>query len=386
MFNENFFPSQKAEEPDIVIIMVPEWKNRAIYIDPTDQNIVYNFVLGTDYYGEAKMAALRSALYLTREYRNGLGLHAGGKFFRMKKNGVMREKGALIFGLSGTGKTTITINNHGLVPPEGISILQDDIMLLRDDGYAYGTENSFYIKTDNVTSQPGIFHAAQSPLAIAENVWVDDEGEVDFDDLSLTSNGRCIVPRFSLPHSRDGVDLEHVDCMIFNTRRNDIPPIGKLLSSYQAAAYFMLGESMITSASDPTMAGKFKRVVGFNPFILTNPAKEGNKILSILKKNPDTEVFIVNTGSTGDNKITPDTTMHVIKDAINGDIDWKFDNSLGYLTTANSKSIDLSKFDPHKTYAAYDKMAHSLHNERIDYLKKFNGLNKQIIEHLKVKR
>ncbi len=132
-------------------------------------------------------------------------------------------------------------------------------MLLRDNEYAHGAEKGLYIKTDKITtSQPGIFHAAQSPLAIAENVWVDDEEEVDFDDLSLTSNGRCIVPRFSPPHSRDSVDLEHVDCMIFNTRRNDIPPIGKLLSSYQAAAYFMLGESIITSASNPTMAGKFK--------------------------------------------------------------------------------------------------------------------------------
>ncbi len=387
MFNENFFLPEKTEEPDIVIVMVPEWKNRAIYIHPTNKGTVYNFVLGTDYYGEAKMSALRSAIYITREYRNGLGLHAGGKLFRIEENGAMKKKGALIFGLSGTGKTTIIINDHGLVSPEGISILQDDIMLLRDDGYAYGTEKGFYIKTDNVTDQPEIFHAVQSPLAIAENVWVDDKGAIDFDNLSLTSNGRCIVPRFSLPHSRDNIDLDHVDFMIFNTRRNDIPPIGKLLSPYQAAAYFMLGESMITSASDPTMVGKFKRVVGFNPFILTNPAKEGNKMLAILEKNPDTEVFIVNTGSTGDKKITPDATMRVIRDAVSGNIDWKFDDAFGYLTASSCKSLDVSEFDPHKIYGeAYDKMTQQLHNERINYLKEFKGLNKQIIEHLKERR
>jgi len=383
MFDANFFPSSNIEEPDIIIVMVPEWENRAIYIYPSDKGIVHNFVLGTDYYGEAKMAALRSALYLTGEYRNGLGLHAGGKLFRVKTDSGISEKGALIFGLSGTGKTTITINDHGLIPPEGISILQDDIMLLRDDAFAYGTEHSFYIKTDNVTSQPEIFHATQAPMAIAENVWVDDEGEIDFDNLSLTSNGRCLVPRFALPHSRDNVNLSKVSCIFFNTRRDDLPPIGKLSSAYQAAAYFMLGESMITSASDPKLAGKSKRVVGFNPFILTDPAKEGNKFLEILKKNK-IDVYIVNTGRIGKSNITPQITMDLIKDALKKQIGWKFDNDLGYFIAEKSASCDLSNFDPHKIFGAdYSAMMKNLYEERMEYLSGFNQLDGEISKHLK---
>ncbi len=386
MFNANFFPSTNADDPDIVIVMVPEWKNRAIYVYPSDNGIVYNFVLGTDYYGEAKMAALRSALYLTREYRNGLGLHAGGKLFRAIENDRVVENGALIFGLSGTGKTTITINDHGFVPPEGISILQDDIMLLRDDGFAYGTENNFYIKTDNVTNQPEIFQAVQAPTAIAENVWVDDEGEIDFDNLSLTSNGRCLVSRFALPHSRDSVDLSDVSCMFFNTRRNDLPPIGKLSSAYQAAAYFMLGESMSTSASDPESVGKSKRVVGFNPFVLNHPEKEGNKLLEILKKNK-IEVYIVNTGSIGEKDITSDITMGLIKDVIRENIKWKFDDVLGYFTVEKSASCDPREFDPYKIFGEdYSLMMERLYNERMSYLSEFDGLNKEISGHLRERR
>ncbi len=79
--------------------------------------------------------------------------------------------------------------------------------------------------------------------------------------------------------------------------------------------------------------------------------------------------------STGDKKIATDTTMRVIRDAVSGNIDWKLDNAFGYLTASSCKSPDLSEFDPHKIYGkAYSKMTQRLHNERVDYLKGFEGL------------
>jgi len=189
-----------------------------------------------------------------------------------------------------------------------------------------------------------------------------------------------------LPHSRDDINLSGVSCMFFNTRRNDLPPIGKLSSAYQAAAYFMLGESMSTSASDPKSVGKSKRVVGFNPFVLNHAEKEGNKLLEILKKNK-IEVYIVNTGSIGEKDITSDITMGLIKDAVRGKIKWKFDDALGYFTVEKSAFYDPGEFDPYKIFGEeYSLMMEKLYNERMSYLSEFDGLNKKIPEHLRKKK
>ncbi len=389
MFSQNFFEPCHQEEADAVVIQVPQWPQKAIYVHPTKDGRVFTFVLGSDYYGEAKMAALRSVMYLTREFRNGLAMHAGGKLYRLGIEGKVVEKGVLVFGLSGTGKTTITLNDHDLASPEGISILQDDIMLLRNDTYAYGTENSFYIKTDSVTQQPELFVATQSPMSIAENAWVDDQGEIDFDNYSLTTNGRCIVPRFLIPHTKDGIDLEHVDVILFNTRRYDMPPLGRLKSPEQAAAFFMLGESTITSADDPKRAGESKRVVAFNPFIMDNPHKEGHKLLDILRQNPQVEVLIVNTGKVGGIedgvKISPKTTLNLILDALRGEVEWEYDAVLGYDVAKGAKDEECSLFDPYRIYGreAYEEMMEKLYQERLVWLKGFPGLNPEIIEALR---
>ncbi len=389
MFSQNFFEPRHYEEPDAVVIQVPQWPKRAIYVHPTKDGRVFTFVLGSDYYGEAKMAALRSVMYITREYRNGLAMHAGGKLYRLRLGEEMVEKGVLVFGLSGTGKTTITLNDHDLESPQGISILQDDIMLLRNDTYAYGTESSFYIKTDSVTQQPELFVATQSPISIAENAWVDDQGEIDFDNCTLTTNGRCIVPRFLIPHTKDGIDLEHVDVILFNTRRYDMPPLGRLRSPEQAAAFFMLGESTITSADDPKRVGESKRVVAFNPFIMNNPHKEGNKLLEILKNNPNVEVLIVNTGKVGGIedgiKISPRTTLNLILDALKGEVEWAHDPVVGYEVATEAKDVQCSLFDPYRIYGrrTYEEMMDKLYQERMEWLKGFKGLKPEIIEALR---
>ena len=61
----------------------------------------------------------------------------------------------------------------------------------------------------------------------------------------------------------------------------------------------MLGESIETSAGDPTKAGQAKREVGTNPFIVGPEADEGNRLLQILRENPDMQAYILNTGSIG---------------------------------------------------------------------------------------
>jgi phosphoenolpyruvate carboxykinase (ATP) len=74
-------------------------------------------------------------------------------------------------------------------------------VILRRNGDAIGTEESFYLKTDGLepASQPLLYAAAISPRAILENVWVEPQsGKVDFFDTRLTSNGRGMVKRETL--------------------------------------------------------------------------------------------------------------------------------------------------------------------------------------------
>ncbi|MBI1801553.1 MAG: phosphoenolpyruvate carboxykinase (ATP), partial [Chloroflexi bacterium] len=251
MLSRNMFVPATPKEPDIVVVQVPDWPELMIYIHPTPDGKVYTYVLGSDYYGECKMGSLRAAMHIMREHRGGLGLHAGSKVIQIKEHGQLVDKGALIFGLSGTGKTTITVNDHDLRSPERVVVLQDDINLLRADTFCYGTEDAFYVKTDSISSQPEILPATRRPEAIGENIYVDpNTGEIDFDNWEISTNGRAIVQRQAIANTAESIDLPRADVIFFNTRRYDIPPVGRLTSAAQAAAFFMLGESTVTSADD----------------------------------------------------------------------------------------------------------------------------------------
>jgi len=385
IFSRNMFEPVGDRQPEIIIVQVPEWPERFIYVHPTRGARVFTYIMGSDYYGEAKMGALRASMHIMRDHRGGLGLHAGSKYYRVMRHGKLVQLGAVIFGLSGTGKTTITVNNHGFQPPEGITILQDDIVMMNGQTYCYGTERSFYVKTDSVSEQPDLLRATQVNTAIGENVWVDEQGEVDFDNWELTTNGRCLVPRFAIPHTDDRIDLSRTDVVFFNTRRYDLPPIGRLVSPAQAAAFLMLGESTITSADDPTRAGESKRVVAFDPFIMVKPHKQGNRFYEILQANPHMQAYLINTGKVGGieegNKITPQITMKSIEAILRDTVEWEFDPILGYDTPKSIPGVDMKQFDPYEVYGSeeFGRLMGKLQEERKDWLAQFPDLHPDIL-------
>lgn len=385
MMNENFFPPAGRLETEITVVQVPDWPERKVYVNPL-ANVT--FILGSDYYGEAKMACLRNAMHIMREKRDGLGLHAGSKIYRILRNGKVEERGVLIFGLSGTGKTTITCSDHELKAPEGIVILQDDINMLCRDLFSFGTEMNFYVKTDNVTSQPDLLKAVKSPLAIAENVYVDEKGVVDFDNLSITSNGRCILPRRELRFAAEGIDLPRVDLILFNTRRFDIPPVGRLVSSAQAAAFLVLGESTVTSADDPARVGEARRVVAFDPFIVDNHHVNGNRFFEILEQHPEVRCYLVNTGKVGGVqkglKITPEVTLKIVEGVVRGNCRWRYDPILGYDVPCEVPGVDVKRFDPYRFYtpSEYTRMIKDLREERLAFLNRFPQLYPEILKAL----
>ena len=317
-------PENMKDDPDQILIMIPEWyevasnhglPQRAILVDAVNR---VTFVLGTDYFGEVKKGHLRMAMYQEKlRYIDGagggLGIHAGGKVIKALDAGTgkLEVKGALFFGLSGTGKTTLSVHHFWLDPDQGetVVIRQDDFFVLGANGSAHGTEDNAYIKTEGLEGegQPLLYAGATAPHAMLENVYVNPETrEVDFFKYDhpfvpggQCLNGRGIVVRRELDYTDDLVDLNNVDMIFFITRRETIVPPVARLSTEQAAAFFMLGESILTSAADPTKAGQSVREVGTNPFIVGPKGEEGNIFYTILKDNPHIQCFLLNTGGFG---------------------------------------------------------------------------------------
>jgi phosphoenolpyruvate carboxykinase (ATP) len=383
MWGSTLFPAEGAE-PDFITVDLPDWRERKVYVFP-DRGIT--IVLGTDYKGEIKKSMLRQIMYVVK--RDGcLGLHSGSKILRVKRDGALTNVGFLFFGLSGTGKTSLSCHHHWLKWPEGVIIRQDDVVILEPSGRAAGTESCYYIKTEGLKpdDQPLLYAAAVSPRAILENVRVyGDDNVVDFDDASLTSNGRAMVNRHDVAFTDGSIDLDRAHNLVFITRHyHTVPPVMKLSPEWGAAA-FMLGESVETSAGDPTQAGKPKRVVGTNPFIVGSESDEGNIILEILRKNPDIQCYLLNTGWVGGEhrgvKISVKDSARIIEMIARNAITWKADAFWGFEVPEAVPGIDMSRFDPANFYAPdeIERANRELRDERRDWLASFDGLDPAIV-------
>ncbi len=388
----------ERERADITTVMYPKWRDkvmeRRVLVDP---NTFTTYVLGSDYMGEVKKSFLRLAMYLSKQ-RGGLGLHAGSKLIRVRNTkGKLVEKGAIFFGLSGTGKTTLTCHHHFLTGEEGVSIRQDDIVIMQPDASCYGTEDNFFIKTEGLEpeGQPLLYHAATSPRAMMENVWVGPEGKLDFLNYRLGKNGRAIVFRGDMEYTDDSIDLPRADLIVFITRREDIVPPVARLTSEQGAAFFMLGESIETAAGDPARAGQPVHSVGTNPFIIGSQAEEGNIFLELLRANPDVQIFLLNTGRIGTRGVdrqerrTPtgelqgakigviDSTT-LIRQLARGGIEWQTDPDWGYEVAVAVDDLPdyAQRLDPRQYYTPeeYAELTRSLKADRRAWLDQFPEL------------
>ena len=405
MVSQTLFDPREGE-PKLYLVYIPEWqeKDRQILVFP---EIGVTYVLGSDYYGEAKKGFLRMAMWNAKQ-RGMLGLHAGAKIIRAKDRdtGKIKIFSAFIFGLTATGKTTHPCHDHGLTEEgEGIEISQDDVVFMRSDGSALGTEKGFYLKTEGVNSitQPLIFSAVTKPDAIFENVMVDFRGRVDFDDETLTGNGRGIMQRddfgkyksetVNIPPAKELDNL----FLFFITRRNTVVPLASKLSLEQAAAAFMLGESIETSGSDPKRAGESVREVGTNPFIIGNEAEEGNRFYEFLKINREkVQCYLLNTGGVGEivekdadgNRTTRQKVLRIqipemasiIRGIARGSIEWENGTHWNTSIPKRVEGMDMEKFNLANFYnqEQIDRYVRELREERIRYLHSFPGLDPEI--------
>lgn len=321
MWGTTLFKPKKRPAAEFIMIHLPEEHplRQQVLVLP-EYNV--NIALGTDYMGEDKKGFLRQAMW-TADLHGMLGLHAGTKIVTVRDSqNKIKTYGVFLFGLSATGKSTWSCHQLGLDYKAGEKTLvtQDDIVFLKKDGSALGSENNFFVKTDvEKTSQEAMFHALIDKTALLENVMIKANGDVDFMDESLTANGRAVIQRSKLKVNIKGkmVDifsksidlppLSELDGLIFAfiTRRSTIMNFSQELSPEQAVLAYLWGESTHSYASQPDKAGESVRTVGTDPFIIGSRAEKVNRfyeiIMTLVNNYPGKLKFMqYNTGGIGE--------------------------------------------------------------------------------------
>jgi len=287
------------------------------------------------------------------------------------------EKGdvAVFFGLSGTGKTTLSTDPKR-------QLIGDDEHGWDDDG-VFNFEGGCYAKTINLSeeAEPDIYRAIRRD-ALLENVTVDANGVVDYDDNSKTENTRVSYPIYHIdnivkPVSKAG----HAKKVIFLTADafGVLPPVSKLTTE-QAEYHFLSGftaklagtERGITEPT-PTFSACFGAA-----FLSLHPTQYA-EVLAKRMEAAGAEAYLVNTGWNGTGKrISIQATRAIIDSILDGSIENAEFVQLPYFNLAMPTALpgveDSSILDPRKTYAdvnEWDSKAKNLAELFINNFEKF---------------
>ncbi len=315
-------PDPGQPGPEFFMLHIPdEHQLRQQVLAIPEHNI--NIALATDYMGEDKKGFLRQAMWAA-DKQGMVGLHAGTKLVTAKneRDGEMKRSGVFLFGLSATGKSTWSCHQLGLdyTGGEMTQACQDDIVFLKKDGGAFGSENGFFVKTDvDPELQEAMYNALIDKSALYENVLIDSKRMPDFLDETLCANGRAVIQKDKLSIKQGGknvyIQADHIDLppldeldeivFAFITRRNTIMSFAQRLTAGQAVLAYLWGESTHSYASQPAKAGESVRIVGTDPFIVGSRAKKVNSfheiIMNLESRYPGKlRYFQYNTGGMGE--------------------------------------------------------------------------------------
>jgi len=243
---------------------------------------------GTGYTGEIKKGIFSALNFILPVYKNTLPMHCSAN---------VGEEGdtAIFFGLSGTGKTTLSTDPNR-------SLIGDDEHGWTAENTIFNFEGGCYAKVINLSreNEPEIY-AAIKKGAILENVVLKDNGDVDFADTSITENTRVSYPLYHIDNIQNPSMGKNPKNIFFLTADafGVLPPISKLTPA-QAAYHFISG---YTAKVAGTEAGVTEPVPNFSacfgaPFMPLHPTRYA-EMLSEKMKESGVNVWLVNTGWSG---------------------------------------------------------------------------------------
>ncbi|MBQ0909169.1 phosphoenolpyruvate carboxykinase (ATP) [Flavobacterium sp. F-328] len=328
LFCYNMFLRPEASEletftPEWTVLCVPSFMADPA-VDGTRQS---NFAIldftkkvaligGTGYTGEMKKGIFSALNFILPVDKNTLPMHCSAN---VGKNGDT----AIFFGLSGTGKTTLSAD------PER-KLIGDDEHGWTNENTVFNFEGGCYAKVINLTeeNEPDIFRAIKKGAILENVVFKEGTNEVDFEDVSITQNTRVSYPISHIDNIQPGSIGNNPKNIFFLTADSFgiLPPISKLTPG-QAAYHFISG---YTAKVAGTEAGVTEPQPNFSacfgaPFMPLHPTKYA-EMLSKKMKDANVTVWLINTGWTGGaygvgSRMKLKYTRAMITAALNGELD-----------------------------------------------------------------
>jgi phosphoenolpyruvate carboxykinase (ATP) len=395
-FVKNMFirPSEEELEnfdPDFVVLNAaktnnPDWQSmkRADGIPINSENFVaFNLsdglaVIGGSWYGGEMKKGIFSIMNYYLPLKGIASMHCSAN---VGKDGDV----AIFFGLSGTGKTTLSTDPKR-------ALIGDDEHGWDDDGI-FNFEGGCYAKTINLDkeSEPDIYNAIKRD-ALLENVSLDETGKIDFADGSVTQNTRVSYPIYHIdnivkPVSKAG----HASKVIFLTADafGVMPPVAKLTpeqTKYHFLSGFtakLAGTELGVTTPQPTFSACFGAA-----FLTLHPTKYGEELVRKMEAH-NAKAYLVNTGWNGTGKrISIKDTRGIIDAILDGSIDSAETKQIPVFNLEVPLAlpgVDSAILDPRDTYedvTEWDRKAKELAQLFINNFEKYtdNEEGKALVE------
>lgn len=359
-------------EPDFTVINAskftnPDWQQQNLN---SENFVVFNLtdkiqLIGGTWYGGEMKKGLFSMMNYYLPLKNMPSMHCSAN---VGEDGDV----AIYFGLSGTGKTTLSAD------PKRYLIGDDEHGW--DDNGIFNFEGGCYAKVIDLSAEkePDIWKAIRRD-ALLENVVVDEHGEIDFEDKSITENTRVSYPIYHINKIVLPSKAGHAKKIIYLSADafGVLPPVS-LLDDNQAQYHFLCG---YTSKMAGTERGINDPQPSFSPafgeaFLTLHPTIYSRNLVNKMKKH-HTKAYLVNTGWNGTGKrISLKDTRAIIDAIIDGSIESAPTEKIPFLNLTFPKHLPHVSdiLDPRTTYTdqqEWERKAKDLASKYIKYFEQF---------------
>ena len=347
--------------PDLTIVDLPSFK-----ADPKRHGVRSETIIAIDF--SRKIVLIGNSSYageMKKSVFSTLNYYLPGRgVMPMHCSANVGEKGdsALFFGLSGTGKTTLSADPNR-------TLLGDDEHGWSKDGI-FNFEGGCYAKTIKLSAEaePDIYAASQRFGTVLENVIIDPDTRIpDFDDKSKTENTRSAYPLHFIPNASLSGQAGHPKNIIMLTADafGVMPPIARLTPA-QAMYHFLSGYTAKVAGTEKGVKdpeATFSTCFG-QPFLPRHPTEYGNLLRKLIAEH-NVDCWLVNTGWTGGkfgvgNRMPIKATRALLSAALDGSLkngQFRADPYFGFAVPLSVPGIDETLLDPVKTWKDKNEFA-----------------------------